>query len=116
MPTNLVAAKEEETYIIGYSPKDHLKQAVTPVTLTWSLMDLDGNPVNGRTDVVVPPAGTTSHIIMTGDDLALDVDGQRVRRILLIKATYNAEIDEKPYVGLPIYIEARFDIEPVEGV
>lgn len=110
----LSAAREEETYIVKYSALDHLKKGVTPVTLTWSLMNLDGVAVNSRTNIALSPS-EDNFVVLTGSDLALDIDGVRVRRILLFKATYNTTIGDVPYT-LPIFIENRFDIEPVEGI
>ena len=116
MPSLLKSAKEEETYVVEYAPLNQLKIPVTPVTLTWSLFNLSGSVINSRSDISISPTKLVNHIVMSGNDLALDVANTRVQRVLLIKATYNTEIDDKPYNGLPIYIEARFWIEPVMGV
>jgi len=115
MHNRLSAAREKETYIVKYSALDHLKQAVTPVTLTWTLMDIWGNVINSRSNVAMTPS-TDNWAVLYGDDLALNADLKISRRILLFKATYNTIIGDVVYNNLPIYIENRFDVQPVEGV
>ena len=117
MPTKLSAAREKETYIVKYEPFDHNNKATIPTTVTWTLMKLDESIVNSREDVaLVTPMAYENYIVLTGNDLALDEDGVRCRRILLIKATYSGLVGTQTKHNLPIYIESRFDIEPVPGV
>lgn len=64
--------------------------AVAPNTLTWSLLDPNGNILNSREDVTITPAASVV-IILTGDDLAfLAGESGNALRFLLLKGTYHS--------------------------
>ena len=112
MATTLtVTASEEGTYIVEAAFTNSDGDAVTPETVTWTLTDLEGTVINSREDESITPASTVS-IVLSGDDLALDV-GVSYWREVTVEATYNsAEYGN----NLPLKGVARFEIENLSAV
>ena len=84
--------------------------------LTWSLTDINGTEIHGRTDesvsVVDEGDGTyTATVVLSGDDLSLS-EGVGVIRIVLLKGTYDSTLG----TGLPIREQAKFSIEDFVAV
>jgi hypothetical protein len=79
--------------------------AIVPLTVTWTLSDLDGTIINGRQDVVASAASTVE-IFLSGDDLQIvDQTNKLEQRRLLISATYNNGVST-----LPLKDEAIFAV------
>lgn len=88
---------------------DESGSSVTPTTFTWTLTDLAGNVINGRSAVSVTPAASVS-FLLTGNDLAMS--GSDARRMLLIECTYTSTLGS----NLPLKAQASFSIEGMVGV
>lgn len=102
-------AVEESTYIIIATFKDEDGKGGTPVTLTWTLTDKDGNIINSREDVEITP-DTAVAIVLTGTDLLIQSDetGKAHDRIVTLKGTY----DSGTYgSGLHIKAAVKFPLE-----
>ena len=113
MPTTITAstATELSTCVIQCDFEDEDGNAVAPETLTWSLMNLDGDIINEREEIEITDPESTEYITLTGDDLALDksVDTDRV---LLVEGTYDSAYG----VGLYLRETCRFTISDTIGV
>jgi len=103
-------AKEESTYTIQAVITDEDDNALTPNSLTWTLLDLYGNVINEREDVELTPASTVS-ITMSGDDLAVTAANGTKRRLLL-EGDYDSDYGE----GLPLKEQVEFEIEELVGI
>ena len=100
-------AKEKATYVITVAFKDENGTAITPKTLSWSLTDRKGRVINSREDVAVGSPSSSENIVLSGNDLALANNDNRIR-VLSIYATY----DSATYGNdLPLREEAEFKIE-----
>jgi hypothetical protein len=81
-------------------------EAVTPTSASWSLFDIDGNVINGRSDETITPA-TTATVVLSGDDLAITEDYDRVPRYLVVNYTYSG--------GTPAVDDYEFVVRKVKG-
>ena len=82
-------AVEGSTFVINIAPKDENDDAVTPLTVTWSLQDLNRNYINSREDVSVSSPTSSEDIVLTGDDLALSQPNGNERRFFTSKVTWS---------------------------
>ncbi len=82
-------AVEGSTYVINASPTDENDDAITPLTLTWSLQDTNKNYINSREDVSVSSPTTSNDIVLTGNDLAIAQANDNRRRYFTTKATWS---------------------------
>lgn len=103
-------AIEESTYApqISFFDEADPPNAITPTSITWTLMSRPRKVVNGRSAVSVTPAPVIT-IVLSGDDLALSHDA---RRYLLIEAVYSSDLGS----NLPFREEIQFSIAPLVGV
>ena len=74
----------------------------------WSLMDSNGQPVNGRTDVPITAAQSIT-IVLKGDDLALT--GGSAKRYVLVEGTYDGILG----TDLTVIKEVSFQIDNLKG-
>jgi hypothetical protein len=104
-------ADEKGTYGIAATFTDEDDAALTPDTLTWTLSTLDGTIINGKQDVaIVTPASTTT-VVLSGDDLAVLTDDNRVRRFTL-EGTFTSDLG----AGVPLKAECQFQVADFVGV
>lgn len=109
MPVQLSAkAIEEGTFAITVAFTDEDGEAVAPDVLTWTLVDLIGNIINSREDVVVANPESTETIVLTGDDLSVTNRFQR-GRVLIVEGTYTSTLG----AGLPIRESVSFTIADI---
>jgi len=106
-------ASEESTFAVAAAFTDDADAAVVPDTLTWTLSDLSGTIINSRDQVsVVSPASTTT-IVLSGADLALQAgESGKVKRRLTVEGTYTSSLG----AGLPLTAECEFLIEDLVNV
>jgi len=108
-------AREESTYIITCAFVDEDDDAVTPDadTITWSLMDTNGNIINSREDVAIASLSSID-VVLSGDDLAIQTGetGGFVSRRFLVKAVFDSDAGN----NLPLRDEAIFSLENLTGV
>lgn len=104
MPTTLSTyAMEKGTMAVTVVFSDENGSAVTPNTgLNWTLTDVAGSAINGRTGVTATPA-TAVTIVLSGSDLALTASSNQ-ERVLTFEGTYNGSLG----TNLPIKDECRF--------
>lgn len=103
-------AIESSTYVVGAAFYDEDGDLVVPVSIQWSLEDMDGNAVNSRTDVVVDPPDSTIDILLSGNDIPGQVGGELITGgylYLTIEATYNSTLGS----GLPIVEQAMIPVD-----
>lgn len=106
MPTILSSQPTQNgTYIVTISFIDENGDAFSPVTLFWSLVDINGDIVNNREDVEISNPTSEESIVLSGDDLAV-TDELSTRRIVLISGTYNSTLGN----GLPLVDSVAFTI------
>ena len=107
-------AKEGSSFgIIISFLKEDLVTALTPITLTWSLVDKDNLIVNDREDIVVATPAASVTIELEGNDLiAVENDeGTHTHLWLVIKGTYTGDTGAtKPFTD-----QVRFSVEPIKG-
>jgi len=99
-------AIEESTYIITVETKDENGDAITPLTLTWTLTDPKARVINSRSDVSVTSPTSSEDIVLSGDDLALGQNDNRIR-IFTAEATYSGTYG----ASLPLKKSAQFKID-----
>lgn len=105
-----VEVNEGSSLIVTASFKDESGKAVTPESVTWTLVDRTGTIINSRQDVSVTPSSSVS-IALTGDDLKRSGAGAG-DRFLVVKGTY----DHPDHGLLDIVDEYHFTIEDLKGV
>ena len=82
---------EKGTLVVHVSWLDEAGNAVQPTAATWSLSDMAGGEVNGRTGVDFYEAlSTTNNIVLTGADLAVLPGAPDNRRVVTVEATYTS--------------------------
>ena len=103
-------APEEGTYsiIVGFTDEDG--DAMSPTTLSWSLVNMFGNVINERELVSIDAPSSSETIVLYGDDLALSGIDRR-RRLTLI-GTYDSTYGS----DLPLTAECEFRISQFIGV
>ena len=112
MPTALsLKAVEQSTYIITASFTDEAGNSVTPDSLKWSLVDRKKRIVNNRKDVEITSLDTSIDIVLSGDDIAIDGDGE-VERWIVVEGTYTSDAGS----GLPFRDQASFRISNLKSV
>lgn len=112
MPVTLATgAIEKGTFIVTAAFTDDDGAAVTPNNLTWHLTDKEETIINSRSSVVIAVPATSVDIVLSGDDLALDV-GAGIERILTITGDYDSGAGS----GLPLNDQAEFIIQPLVAV
>ena len=113
MPTYLTTrAIEESTYIITATFTDEDDNPVTPNDgMTWTLTDEDGNVINNRSNVAVTESSSID-IVLSGDDLAYQSEGDSGRRILTLQGTYNSNAG----LNLKVKDEAIFNIHNLKNI
>ena len=90
MPTKLIMpAVEKSTIVITASFHDEAGSPMIPSTISWSLLDDQGEIVNNREDVVVEPS-TSIDIVLSGDDLDIKKNEIAESRICVISGRYNS--------------------------
>jgi hypothetical protein len=94
-------AQEEGTYVIDFAWLDENGAAVTPSTMTWTLVDENGDVVNSRQDVAISGLSTTNSIVLSGLDLAIpDTDmSYRLKRYVRYAGTYVSTLGTLPLTG-----------------
>jgi len=97
MATRLsVSAVEGSTYIVTATFTDQDGDPVTPTSVSWELVDEDGETINTGT----PTPGSTVNIVLKGTDLTV---GERENAVLYmtVSAVYNSvELgNDLPLVG-----------------
>ena len=90
MPAKLtLSAVEKSTIVITASFHDEAGSPMIPSTISWSLLDEQGEVVNNRNDVVVEPS-TSINIVLTGDDLDIKKNEIAESRTCVISGRYNS--------------------------
>ena len=100
---------EKSTAVFTPSFTDENGAPTTPVTITWTLSDQNGQTINGRVNVSLTPGAS---ILLDGPDLAILSPTDQGLRILTIKATYNSSLGS----GLPINQEFGFQVNNLVNV
>ena len=99
-------AREEGTFVVLATFADEDGAGVIVDTLNWTLSDMDGNVLNGRSAVSVTPSATTESIVLSGTDLTM-VSGQTLERMITLKWTYSSTYG----TNLPQNEQATFIID-----
>ena len=109
-------ANEDSTFVVNVVLDDEEGNVITPSSMTWGLFDNEGNVINSRSSVTVNSIGSSTNIVLSGDDLAIEssVLSLTVERILRVNATYNP-VDSNLGVSLNIKQEFHFFIRNLIG-
>ena len=102
-----ILAHDGSTLALDLTFLDEDGNQVTPNDITWTLTNGNGAVVNGRSNVSATPASTIT-IVLSGDDLDVDVYG--TRRVLHVLAHYDSSLG----TGLPLAEDIVFDVEDLE--
>lgn len=84
------AAVELSSFTVSVAFADENGDAVTPDTVTWSLVNLGGRVINSRQDVEVASPAASIDIALNGDDLRVSGESASEQRLLIVRATYTA--------------------------
>ena len=97
-------ANEQGTYTVDF------EFDIIPNVLAWTLTDVMGNVINGRTSISITPAKNVT-VVLSGDDLAL-TDAPPIR-VVTIRGTF-----DKAGIGtdLPVIKAKLFEIEDLVAV
>jgi hypothetical protein len=106
-------ADEEGTFVITAAYTDENGDPVTPNNMKWTLTDESGTVINSRSAIVISPLGTSSTIVLSGDDLALQVGETTIAARLI---TFVGEYDSDLGSSLPLVGERRFYIDGIENI
>jgi hypothetical protein len=90
---------------VTWSFFDETGAPATPVSVNWSLTDMQGNIINSRTHVA-SPAYQTITVVLSGNDLALTSGADLGFRALTVEATYNSTLGP----NLPLKEELDFQV------
>ncbi len=109
-------ALEKGTFVVTASFEDENGNAVTPLTMTWTLTDKLGAVKNSRQDVAIGSLSSSVDVFLSGDDLAVTVGEDAepevyVERRLLFEGTYTSTDGTKNLVD-----EVKFFIRKLVGV
>jgi hypothetical protein len=109
-----VSVNESSTIVVTAAFRDEEGTAITPNSITYTLMDSGGTVVNEKEDEVVAPAESID-MVFYGDDLKLsdagNLSSDPVRRVL-VETTYDSTYG----VDLPSKAECQFSIVDLLGV
>ena len=113
MPTQLTEyAVEQSTFAVQCVFTDENGDAVTPDSITWSLVDDSGAAINELTDQSETP-GSTITIVLSGDDLQLLAQANDSEiRYLEISAVYDSDIGN----NLPLKDRAEFKVINMQSI
>lgn len=103
-------APERATYAITATYLDDDGVNVIPSAATWTLTDLSGNVINGRSAVAIATPSLSNTIVLSGADLAIGTYG--INRELLVEYTYTSSLG----AGLLGKYACRFEILNFTGV
>lgn len=107
MPAKIDAhAREEGTFVISLTFTDEDDNGVVCDSLNWTLSDMDGNVLNGRSAVSITPSATTESIVLSGTDLTM-ISGQTHMRMITLQWTYSSTYG----TNLPQNDQATFIID-----
>lgn len=108
MPTILTSyAVEKCTFAVGCALADENGDAVTPDSITWSLVDDNGNVINSLEDQGVATPTASSTIVLSGDDLQLrDQNKDYEMRYLEVAAMIDSDLGD----DLPVKERCEFKV------
>jgi hypothetical protein len=104
-----VDAVEKSTYVVNFSFLDENNNPTTPVSVVWSLTDMQGNVINSRSKVFTPPYQTVT-VVLSGNDLEILSGNDLGQRALTVEATYNSTL------GAGLYLKEELDFKVVNLV
>ncbi len=85
---------EKSNYRLDWVLEDENGDAITPTALSWSLTDLSGNVIGGKSNVPVSPLASSFSVFLTNTDLAFTGTPEKPwlpyfeQRLVTIQATY----------------------------
>jgi len=114
MPARLTThAVEKSTYVVTAAFTDEAGAAVIPSAITWTLTDVAGTVINGRSSVSVAVPSDSVDMVLSDLDLALQTGEQtRANRILTVEATYSSSLGD----NLPLKDQVIFRIDDLKVV
>jgi len=114
MPTELTDyAVEKSTFAVQAVFTDEDGAAVTPDSITWTLVDPAGNIINSLEDQAVGTPASTVTIVLSDDDLQLlDQDNAHEQRYLEISAIYDSSLGN----DLPLKDRAEFKVLNLKSI
>jgi hypothetical protein len=109
--TLTTVADEGSTYIVRATYYDEDDTAVTPDSVTWSLVDGDGHIVNSREDVSIAVPSTYNDIVLGAADLRCK--GTRdASRTMIVKYVY----DSATVTNAPGIAQVSFQVHNMQNV
>ncbi len=110
MTTTLtVRALEDSTYVATFAFTDENGDAVTPNSITWTLLDVYRRVVNGREDVVVAAPAASVDIVLSGDDLE-PYSAKETKLLMTVTADYDSSLG----LGLPLIDQCWIPIDALK--
>ena len=114
MPVTITSETVPELSSVGLAItfRDEESTLIAPDTLTWTLTNEAGTVINSREDVAVASPGTTTTIVLSGNDLQILGTSDRGERRLLLEATYTSALGS----GLPFNDEVIFFVGKIPAI
>ena len=106
-------AVEESSAVISVAITDENDVAAIPVTLSWTLTDVNGAVINSRENVSVAVPAATNYIALSGDDLAITENTHSVVRVFTVEGTFTSALTGGT---LPFKDSVRFEIKNLVAV
>lgn len=75
--------------VVEITVYDEFGERVTPISMQWSLVDENGDIVNGKENVTLTPAAVM-YVALNGDDLVY-VENDSTRRVLFVGTYLSAQ-------------------------
>ena len=108
----IIEVNQRSTIAFTSSFFDRAGDPVTPTSITWTLVDQDGNVINDRLNVVITPTAEEVTVVIGGDDTDLDSATDNGSRRFTIKALYDSDLGS----DLPLNDEQGFLIADLTGI
>jgi len=105
-------AVEKSTFIVVVTLTNEEGNAAIPVSLTWTLTDVNGTVINEKENVSVETPASVNNIVLTGDDLAVTESESKVKRLFTVQGTYNSDLG----AGLDFKDSIAFDVKNLKVV
>lgn len=108
-------ADEGSSYVIAVVLRDENDFLAKPITLNWTLLDINDNVINSRDKVAIISPANENKIVLSGDDLVIIDESAdcnyREEKKLVLRGTYDAN----DLGVLPVIAERRFWVHNIGG-
>lgn len=104
-------AFEGGSLFVTFDFEDENGDAIAPDTAAWTLLDMSGNVINSRQDVMITTPTASETVVLSGDDLA--VPATETASVIQRRIKVEGMLDGKPFASWADFNIYR-DIEQAE--